>query len=241
MQQIIICLLLPACALASFAHAETLSLQQALALGLRYNYDLQISRLDVERADAGIMSEEGRFDILAELGLGVSRDERPVASTAIADNLFSTDQASAEAALSKTFTTGLETRLSLIGESGDADLLADQLEPAYRTYLILDFTQPLLKDLGIDINTTSLQIAKTRQQQVALGYLSEAQQLAAEMDCHTLPWCKPMRNIATQSWPAIWRRNFSMATRENLMPAWYLLPKSTKLARLWPVVKRTCF
>lgn len=160
MQQIIICLLLPACALASFAHAETLSLQQALALGLRYNYDLQISRLDVERADAGIMSEEGRFDILAELGLGVSRDERPVASTAIADDLFSTDQASAEAALSKTFTTGLETRLSLIGESGDADLLADQLEPAYRTYLILDFTQPLLKDLGIDINTTSLQIAK---------------------------------------------------------------------------------
>jgi outer membrane protein TolC len=182
MQQIIIGLLLPACALASFAHAETLSLQQALALGLRYNYDLQISRLDVERADAGIMSEEGRFDILAELGLGVSRDERPVASTAIADDLFSTDQASAEAALSKTFTTGLETRLSLIGESSDADLLADQLEPAYRTYLILDFTQPLLKDLGIDINTTSLQIAKTRQQQVALGYLSEAQQLAAEIE-----------------------------------------------------------
>lgn len=182
MRKIVIALILLAFSTTSFAETETLSLQQALALGLQYNFDLQVSRLNVERADAGIMGEEGRFDVLAELGLGVSRDERPVDSTAVADDLVSTDQASAEAALSKTFATGLETRLSLIGESNDTDVLADRLDPAYRTYLVLDFTQPLLKDMGIDINTTSLQIARTRQQQAALGYLSRAQQLAAEIE-----------------------------------------------------------
>ena len=182
MRKIVIALILLIFPTMSFAEAETLSLQKALALGLQYNFDLQISRLDVERADAGIMGEEGRFDVLAELGLGVSRDERPVDSTAIADDLVSTDQAIAEAALSKTFATGLETRLSLIGESNDTDVLADRLDPAYRTYLVLDFTQPLLKDMGIDINTTSLQIARTQQHQAALGYLSRAQQLAAEIE-----------------------------------------------------------
>lgn len=182
MRKSVIALILLAFSTTSFAETETLSLQQALALGLQYNFDLQVSRLNVERADAGIMGEEGRFDVLAELGLGVSRDERPVDSTAVADDLVSTDQASAEAALSKTFATGLETRLSLIGESNDTDVLADRLDPAYRTYLVLDFTQPLLKDMGIDINTTSLQIARTRQQQAALGYLSRAQQLAAEIE-----------------------------------------------------------
>ncbi|MDH4026959.1 MAG: TolC family protein, partial [Desulfuromonadales bacterium] len=182
MRKIVIALILLAFSTTSFAETETLSLQQALALGLQYNFDLQISRLNVERADAGIMGEEGRFDVLAELGLGVSRSELPVASGVIADDLVIADQASAEAALRKTFATGLETRLSLIGESNDSDALADQLDPAYRTYLILDLTQPLLKDMGIDINTTSLQIARTRQQQAALGYLSRAQQLAAEIE-----------------------------------------------------------
>ena len=182
MRKIVIALILLAFSTTSFAETETLSLQQALALGLQYNFDLQVSRLNVERADAGIMGEEGRFDVLAELGLGIRGEERPVASTVIAEDLVSTDQASAEAALSKTFATGLETRLSLIGESNDTDALADRLDPAYRTYLVLDFTQPLLKDMGIDINTTSLQIARTRQQQAALGYLGRAQQLAAEIE-----------------------------------------------------------
>ena len=67
MRQIIIGFLLLAFSSASFAQTETLSLQQAMALGLQYNFDLQISRLDVERADAGIMGEEGRFDHVARV------------------------------------------------------------------------------------------------------------------------------------------------------------------------------
>ncbi len=182
MRQLIIGLILLTCATTSFAQTATLSLQQALILGMQHNFDLRISSLDVERADAGIMDEQGRFDVLAELGLGVSRDELPVDSELVTEDLLITDQGSAEAALSKTFATGLETRLSLTGERSDSDALADQLDPAYRTYLVLDFIQPLLKDRGVDINTASLQVAKTRQQQAVLGYLDQAQQLAADIE-----------------------------------------------------------
>ena len=182
MRQILLGLILLALATPVYAQTATLSLQQALVLGMQYNFDLRISSLDVERADAGIMGEEGRFDVFAELGLGVSRNELPVDSALNPDDRVTTDQGSAEAALSKTFATGLETRLSLLGESNDTDVLADQLDPAYRTYLVLDFSQPLLKDMGVDINTASLQIAKTRQQQATLGYLDQAQQLATEIE-----------------------------------------------------------
>ncbi|MDH3454288.1 MAG: TolC family protein [Desulfuromonadales bacterium] len=164
------------------ARAETLSLQQALVLGMQHNFDLRIASLDVARADAGILGEEGRFDVTAELGLGVSRSETPAASALLADDVLTAEEARAEAALSKQFASGLQTRLSLSGVRSDFDTLADRLDPAYRTLLVLDFSQPLLKDLGTEINTANLQIAKRRQQQAALGYLDQAQQLAAEIE-----------------------------------------------------------
>lgn len=182
MKPIVVGLFLLVFTAASAAQAETFSLQQALVLGLEHNFDLKISSLDMERADAGIMGEQGRFDLQADLALGLRRNELPADSALVADDLVSTEQASAEASLSKRFATGLQTRLSLTGERSDADALADRLDPAYRTYLVLDFTQPLLKDLGVDVNTASLQIAKTRQKQAAIGYLGQAQLIAGEIE-----------------------------------------------------------
>lgn len=182
MRQLLIGLVLWGCWQASFAGAETLSLQQALVLGMQHNFDLRVASLDVVRAEAGILGEEGRFDVTAELGLGVSHSETPAASAVLADDVLTTEETRADAALSKQFASGLQTRLSLSGARSDFDNLADRLDPAYRTYLVLDFTQPLLKDLGTDINTANLQIARRRQQQAALGYLGQAQQLAAEIE-----------------------------------------------------------
>jgi outer membrane protein TolC len=166
----------------SVVHAETLSLQQALVLGMENNFDLRIVSLDVERAAAGVLGEQGRFDVTAELALGRGRSETPAASALMPDDVVSVETTQAEAALSKTFATGLHTRLSLTGTGNDADALADRLDPAYRTYLLLDLTQPLLKDRGVDINTANLQIARTRQLQAALNYLDQAQQLAADIE-----------------------------------------------------------
>ncbi len=166
----------------SIAQAETLSLREALIHGLSESFDLEIANLDVERARAGIVGEEGRFDITAELAVSASRNELPTDSAGLSTDTLTTEESQAEAALSKQFSTGLQTRLSVTGTRSDADSLADQLDPAYRSALVLDLTQPLLKDIGIDINTASLQIARTRQQQAAYGYLANAQQLAAEIE-----------------------------------------------------------
>ena len=174
--------LLLAITLAAPAAAGTLTLREALVLGLAENYDLRIADLDVERAQAGVTGEEGRFDLVAELGINASRSELPTDSTLIDSDVTKTSRVQAEAALSKHFATGLQTRLSLTGTRSDTDSLADRLEPSYRTALVLDLTLPLLKDRGTDVNTANLQIATTQQQQAAHGYLASAQQLAAEIE-----------------------------------------------------------
>lgn len=182
MQHLLLVIILLTCWPAQSARSETLSLQQALVLGMEHNFDLRVASLDVVRADAGILGEEGRFDVVAELGLGVSRSETPQASTLMTDDVLTANEAFAAAALSKQFASGLQTRLSLTGARSDADTLADRLDPAYRSSLVLDLTQPLLKDMGADINSANLQIAQKRRQQTALGYLDQAQQLAAEIE-----------------------------------------------------------
>ena len=182
MRHLLLALILCTCWHIPPAKAETLGLRQALVLGMEHNFDLRISSLDVERADAGVLGEDGSFDVTVELGLGVSQSDTPVASARLPEDLITTKETRAEAALSKRFVTGLQTRLSLNSARTDADALADRLDPAYRTYLTLDFTQPLLKDLGTDINTANLQIARTRKEQAALGYLLQAQQLGAEIE-----------------------------------------------------------
>lgn len=167
---------------AALAGAETLSLRQAVVLGLEHNYALRASELDRERATAGVIGAEGRFDIIAELSAGAGGSETPIASSGSPDKRLSSSMVNAEAALSKRFASGLDARLGLETLRSDADTLADRLDPAYRTSLVLDLTQPLLKDRGTEVNTTDLRIAQTRRGQAALGYLAQAQQLATDIE-----------------------------------------------------------
>lgn len=182
MRQLFLAVVLLVCWPVASSPAEILNLRQALVLGMEHNFDLRIADLDVARAAAGILGEEGRFDTTAELAFNVSRSETPAASAVISDDVLATAEERAEAALSKQFAIGLQTRLSLSGARSDFDALAERLDPAYRTALVLDLTQPLLKDMGTNINTADLRIAQKRRQQAALGYLDQAQQLAVEIE-----------------------------------------------------------
>jgi outer membrane protein TolC len=182
MKKSILFILLYCAWLTSAVHAETLSLRDALALGLAENYDLQIIGLDVERAQAATLGQNARFDVVAEMGINASGSEVPADSTLIEEDIVESEQTQVEAALNKQFATGLQTRLSLTGTRSDADSLADRLDPAYRTSLVLNLTQPLLKDMGSTINTSDIQISRTREQQAAYGYLSSAQKLASDIE-----------------------------------------------------------
>jgi len=165
--------------------AETLSLRSALVMGLQENFDLKIVRLDVEQAAAGVLGQKGRFDVVAELSGGQSEAEVPTASAFFPGETLEVETITGEFALAKQFDIGLQTRLSLRGERSEgssSDFLSDQLDPTYTASLVLDLTQPLLKDFGWDANLADLKVAQTRKQQAALAYLGRAEQLVAEIE-----------------------------------------------------------
>ena len=70
-----------------------------------------------------------------------------------AGETLETEQISGELALSKLFATGLQSRLALQGNrteglAGEQGLFSDQLNPSYYAALVLDLSQPLLRDRG---------------------------------------------------------------------------------------------
>lgn len=165
--------------------AEQLELKTALVLGLQQNFDLKMARLDVEQAEAGVLGQKGRFDVVAELSGGQSEAEILTASAFFPGETLEVETLSGAFSLSKQFDIGLQSRLSLQGErseGGSSDFLSDQLDPSYQASLVLDLTQPLLKDFGWDANLADLKVAQTRKQQAALEYLGRAEQLVAEIE-----------------------------------------------------------
>jgi len=172
-------------ALASPAHAAPLPLREALHLGLQHNFDLKAAQLDVSAAEAAVMAREGRFDVILELSGGQSKAEIPTASAFYPGDTLETETVGGELVLAKQFETGLQSRLSLQGartEGAGSDLLADRLDPSYQASMVLDLSQPLLKDFGWGANLADLKIAETRRQQAALAYLGRAEQLVAEIE-----------------------------------------------------------
>ena len=95
-----------------------------------------------------------------------------MASAFYSTRTLDTESVSGELSLAKQFDVGTQARLSLKGErvDGGVDALADQLDPAYSASLVLDLTQPLLKDFGWDANLADLKVSETRKQQAALAY-----------------------------------------------------------------------
>ena len=62
--------------------------------------------------------------------------------------------------VSKRFETGLRSRVGVETTGVDTNLVTNEINPAYRTYLVLDLTQPLFKGAGTEANTANLRISQ---------------------------------------------------------------------------------
>jgi outer membrane protein TolC len=174
-------LILLVCSVSFSFAAEPFTLRQALILGLKNNFDLRISNLNLPAADSVVAREASNFDIQTEATFSLLDRKTPLA-TASPDLFLESRSMQGEVALSKQFMFGTTTRFGVQAGQNDADLYANRLDPAYRATLVLDLTQPLLQDLGSGVNAANMKIAKARRSQVAIGYLDSAQQLVENIE-----------------------------------------------------------
>ncbi|MFO7578141.1 MAG: TolC family protein [Pelovirga sp.] len=168
-------------AAATTTPAHLLTLEDALLRGLENNYQLRAERLNLPISRADITMETARFDPVADAGATVAAERQPTAAQGYDDGYARWRRYHAEVGLGKKFLTGLEARLALASERlGDS--VTSGLDPEYRTYLVLDFVQPLLRNFGTAVNSSDLRSAEQRHQQSFFFYLDQAQRLAAEIE-----------------------------------------------------------
>jgi len=172
----------PAAAESTREQEHLLFLQEALFRGLEHNFDLQAERLNIPIGREDVSTEAARFDPVADAAVSGAGERTPTAADSFDDAYARLRRYAAEAGLGKEFQTGFDARLALETARLDSNSSSVGLDPEYRTFLFLDFTQPLLRDFGKAANTADLRIAEQRLQQARFGYLDQAQRLAEAIE-----------------------------------------------------------
>jgi len=153
-----------------------------IVLGLETNLGLKIVSLDVAKEEESIKIEKSAFDGTVFASAEYGRSSTPYASSYSLSSASRSEKLSGKLGLSKRFKTGLKSTLSLDSEWTTDNDSSVNLDPRYRTALVLDLNQPLLQNYGTSINTTQLEISKRQQLQKALDYLLQAQSLILQLE-----------------------------------------------------------
>jgi len=158
------------------------SLRELIALGLKTNLGLQVELLDTQKAAYQIIVEEAIFDSQLFAGTGYRRSSTPYATTFTLADTNDADEFSGRVGIGKTFETGLHATLTLDTAWIENNDLTNSLDPSYRTAVVLDLSQPLLRNLGPSVNTTHIEMSQNRQRQASLRFLLRAQELTLQLE-----------------------------------------------------------
>ncbi|MDW7709876.1 MAG: TolC family protein [Deferrisomatales bacterium] len=163
------------------AERPPLRLREALALGIQRNLDLRLQEIAIPVSEQEVVAREAEFDPVMEAGADARADKVPSAAGGGRDpNLVRTT--GADVGVRKRFTTGLESRLAAETFRRTTDDPGTALVPAYRTFLVLDLTQPLLRDRGREVNTSALREGRNAVLQARYLHLDRALRIGEEIE-----------------------------------------------------------
>lgn len=159
-----------------------LSLREALALGIQHNLDLRIQEIEVPLRREDVVTSEAQFDPVVEGGASSQTDKLPNAYTLSTNSVDRLSTTGADAGVAKRFTTGLESRVSVESSRSSTNSSNQGLDPYYRSFLVLDLTQPLLKDRGTEVNTTDIRTGENTVRQARYRYFDRALRIGEEIE-----------------------------------------------------------
>lgn len=164
------------------AGAKVLTLQSAVARGIQYNLDLQVEELNIPISQENVIVEKAEFDPVIEMGISSLEEKTPTGIAFSDDDFDKYRETGGDIGIRKKFRFGLESRLSLKTNRSMNNSSVDALRPQYRNILLLNFTQPLLRDFGTDVNTAKLRMNQNLASQTAEGYMDRAQRIGEEIE-----------------------------------------------------------
>jgi outer membrane protein TolC len=159
-----------------------LSLRSAIARAIQENLNLLVVELDVPVSEEEVTANDAIFDPTVESGFFSQEAHTPTDSVFLQQPFDLFRETGGDVGIRKKFRFGLESGLSFQTSRSEDNSSTSGLRPRYTSFLILDLTQPLLRDFGYSVNTTEVRISRNQVQQAAYGYLSNAQQLAQTVE-----------------------------------------------------------
>jgi len=167
---------------ADLGGGQILLLRDAIATGIERNLNLRIDELDSSIRRQDIIEADAAFDPAIETRLYTGEKQILSGTVLYADDYQYTEETGARISLRKRFKPGMQGSVSFQTERSENNALADSINPAYRNFLILNLTQPLLRNFGYDINTTQLRLSRNLLQSAVYDYLDKAQEIAARIE-----------------------------------------------------------
>jgi len=154
-----------------FSYAEEtekqieLSLQECITLALESNLNIRIERISPQIQDALLNMEKGRFTPSATFAPNWRSSEEPSATPGITGaEIRSSNSQSFTVGVADPVVTGGSYGLSFNSNRSESNSTFQTLNPAYRSDLSLNITQPLLEGFGIGLNKASITIAQNNKE-----------------------------------------------------------------------------
>lgn len=157
------------------------SIRDLITLGLEVNLGLQLENLDVAKGKESTEVERSAFDSIFFVAAGYERSVIPYDTNYLSSESRS-ENFSGQLGIRKQFKTGLASSVSLDTQWLSNNDLSENLDPRYRTALVLELNQPLLQNYGTAVNSTLLNVSKNQERQAVLNYLLTAQNLILKLE-----------------------------------------------------------
>ena len=137
-----------------------LSLEDAVALALAHNINLEVSRLGLASAEQGLLGSTGIFDPVVKGDVGGSYSESPSTNQLVGAAVSLQRNRSFDLALGALVPTGGSYSIAWSNSRSKTNSTFFFLNPAYQSGLTLSLTQPLLRGFGTDVNRTGIEVAR---------------------------------------------------------------------------------
>lgn len=191
-----VALLCPAGNAADSGSRTILTLRSAIVRAVSRNLDVAVAGLTVPMARKSVVESEAAFDPVMGADAFFGDHRLLTGSVLYTDDYSRLKETGAGADIRKRFITGLEGMARLETRRSENNSMADALDPQYRNILLLNLTQPLLKDFGVSVNTTRIAIARKSVEQAVQGYLARARTVALDAELAYLELAKALSVLA---------------------------------------------
>ena len=118
-------------------------------------------------AGENVALNESAFDPYVDASMYSSKDQIPTASSSYSIESADEQKIGGSAGIGDKTAFGLRSHLSTRTGRTSNNTPTSDLDPAYRSALALELTQPLLKDFGTSVNTTDIKVAENQQRQAS--------------------------------------------------------------------------